>query len=126
MPKVFCHSACSCPVVCYILHLIQIKWINFSLCCIVYPVGFLLAIPPPLPTDVFQCEGHLFVFPLLWGLMDGLCCCTSHKGGGGGGGSVYWLAAKSESPRILQAPSLRLVMQLLTKLFSKLDIKCIK
>ena len=51
------------------------------------------------------------------------------RGGGGEGegvGSVYWLAAKSESPWILQAPSLRLVMQLLTKLFSKLDIKCIK
>ena len=45
---------------------------------------------------------------------------------GGGVGSVYWLAAKSESPWILQAPSLRLVMQLLTKLFSKLDIECIK
>ena len=52
------------------------------------------------------------------------------RGGGGGGGvgvgSVYWLAAKSESPWILQAPSLRLVMQLLTKLCSKLDNKCIK
>lgn len=90
MPKVFGHSACSCPGFCYILHLIQIKWINFSLCCIVYPVGFLLAIPP-LPTDVFQCEGHLFVFPLLWGLMDGCAVVPAIRGGGKGGGVVQFI-----------------------------------
>ena len=54
------------------------------------------------------------------------CAVVPAISGGGGVGSVYWLAAKSESPWILQAPSLRLVMQLLTKLFSKLDNKCIK
>ena len=97
----------------------QLDQFFFMLHCLSRGVPF--SHSSPLPTDVFQCEGHLFVFPLLWGLMDGLCCCTSHKGEGGGVGSVYWLAAKSESPWILQAPSLRLVMQLLTKLFSKLD-----
>ena len=106
MPKVFGHLACLCPVVCYILHLIQIKWINFSLCCIVYPVGFLLAIPPPpLPTDVFQCEGHLFVFPLLWGLMDGLCCCTSHKGGGRGLAQFIGWLPKVKAPGYFRHPA---------------------
>ena len=55
MPDVFDHSACACPVVCYFLHLIEIKWIDFSSCCVVHAMSFLSAIfsppppPPPLP-----------------------------------------------------------------------------
>ena len=126
MPKVFGHSACSCPVVCYILHLIQIKWINFSLCCIVYPVGFLLAIPPPFPLMFFSVKVTCLFSLFCGGSWMGCAVVPAIRGGGGGVGSFYWLAAKSESPWILQAPSLHLVMQLLTKLFLKLDVKCIK
>ena len=74
------------------------------------------------PLIFFSVTGT-YLLPFLWGLMDGLRCCASNKGGGG---SVYWLTAKSESPWTLQAPHLRLAMHLLTKLFSKLDIKFIK
>ena len=67
----------------------QVDRFFFMLHCLSRGVPF--SHSPPLPTDVFQCEGHLFVFPLLWGLMDGLCCCTSHKGGGGVVQFIGWL-----------------------------------
>ena len=82
-----------CPVVRYILHLIQIKWIDSSSYCIVHAVRFLLTaifFTPPLPMVLFPLIFFsvmgAYLLPFLWGLMDGLRCCASHKGGGG---SVY-------------------------------------
>ena len=134
MPDVFDHSACACPVVCYFLHLIEIKWIDFSSCCVVHAMSFLSALfyPPPPPTttpspygsfttDIFQCDAYLFVSLFCGDLWLGCAVMPAM-----GRYSFYHLAAKSESPWILQAPILHLAMQLLTKSFSKLEVKCIK
>ena len=72
-------------------------------------------------TDIFQCDAYLFVSFFCGGLWLGCAVMPAM-----GRYSFYHLAAKSESPWILQALILHLAMQLLTKSFSKLEVKCIK
>jgi len=102
----------------------QVDQFSFMLCCPCHKVSFSHSAPPPsLP---------MVLFPLIFVSMTGACLLSLFFRGtflscavvpAMGGCSFYRLAAKSESPWILQAPNLRLAMQLLTKLFSKLDIK---
>lgn len=91
MPKVFGHPACLCPVVCYILHLIQIEWIDFSLCCIVYPVGFLLAIPPPFPLMFFSVKVTCLFSLFCGGSWMGCAVVPAIRGGGGVVQFIGWL-----------------------------------
>ena len=91
MSEVRGRLACACPVVCYILHMIQ--WHGgFPSCRIVHAPRFRAAIffPPSsescygsFSTDIFQCDGCLFLFPFCLGLMATIpiimCWNTSRK-----------------------------------------------
>ena len=106
MPKVFGHPACLCPVVCYILHLIQIKRINFSLCCIVYPMGFLLAIPPPPFPLMFFSVKVTCLFSLFCGGSWMGCAVVPaiRRGGGGLTQFIGWLP-KVKAPGYFRHPA---------------------
>ena len=110
----------------------QVDRFFFVLCCPCHEFPFSPFLPPPPhhhPLSLWFFYHWYFsvwclpvCFPLLWGPLAGLRCYASH-------GALFilsHLAAKSESPWILQAPILHLAMQLLTKSFSKLEVKCIK
>ena len=110
----------------------QVDRFFFVLCCPCHEFPFSPFLPPPPPTttpspygsfttDIFQCDAYLFVSLFCGGLWLGCAVMPAM-----GRYSFYHLAAKSESPWILQAPILHLAMQLLTKSFSKLEVKCIK
>ena len=131
MPEIFDHShAPSCSLH-PSLDSDQVDWFFFMLNCGM-PWGFIQPFSLPLLFPLFFFHWYFSVLrvpiccPFYGGSWMGCAVVPAIAGGGGGGESVYWLTANSENPWILQAPNLRLAMQMLTKLFSKLDVKGIK
>ena len=65
-------SVCSCPLVRYIIYVIQ-RHVEFPSCCVVSATKFLSASPsPPLPVVLSPVWQVPFLFPFLFGPMAGL------------------------------------------------------
>lgn len=105
------------------LDLDQVDRFSFMVCCPCHEASFShFQTPSPLQNWYFSVWQLPVCFPLFCGGSLLGCAVVPAMGRY----SFYHLAAKSESPWILQAHNLHLAMQLLTKLFSILDIECIK